>query len=108
MYGHIGFVHFGGGDTDTSLTGAFAINLASSATGEKSLSHAVVVVVTGSTGTAVAVGIAVGIRVVLATGIVWSSSFVVILILLSADCSIRLAHVLASRARRGLSRTGRV
>ena len=83
VYRHIGFVHFGGGDTP--LTGAFAINLVSSATGEKSLSHAVVVGGTGSTGTAVAVGITVGIRVALTTGIVWSSSFVVLL--LSADYS---------------------
>ena len=75
VYGHIGFVHFGGGDTP--LTGVFAINLVSSATGEKSLSHVVVVGGTGSTGTAVAVGITIGIRVALTTGIVWSSSFVV-------------------------------
>ena len=84
-YGHNLLEHFGGGDSPS--TGESAINLASSATAEKSLSALGEVPLTG---TALAVGIAVGgtvggISVAVATGMAWLTASGGVLVSTQAD-----------------------
>ena len=83
-YGHNLLEHFGGGGSPS--TGEAAINLASSVTAEKSLS---VLGEVPLTGTALAVGIAVGgtvggISVAVATGMSWLTTSGGVLVLTQA------------------------
>ena len=88
QYGHVLLEHSGGGDSPS--TGEAAINLASSATAEKSLSTIGGGAV--ATGTALTVGIVVGgtvggtvvISVAVATGMAWLTTSGV-LVLTQAD-----------------------